>query len=100
MGKRRRGGGRAAAQQSSDGESSDAESVSGVWQLGEAELRGRLAAQPKLTPEPEIDACEESIRKKADEKARPIWRSVRNFGSHMTRKQWQKMAAWSIKWGR
>ena len=72
MGKRRRGRGRAAAQQSSDGESSDAESVSGVWELDEAELRGRLAAQPKKQwprRDEEIRACEESIRKKEPLKA-------------------------------
>ena len=62
MGKRRRGHGRAAAQQSSDdGESSGDESVSGVWELDVEELRGRLAAQPKLTPEPEIEDAKASI---------------------------------------
>ena len=70
MGKRRRGRGRAAAQQSSDdGESSGDESVSGVWELDVEELRGRLAAQPKLTPEPEIEDAKASIADKEPRRA-------------------------------
>ena len=63
--------GRAAAQQSSDdGESSGDESVSGVWELDVEELRGRLDAQPKLTPEPEIEDAEAAIADKAPRWAR------------------------------